>query len=297
MNNYLIFRTDRIGDFLLTAILIKSIKRNDPGCYIFLVSSEKNFEYANSFENIDKVFFLKKGFINKIKLFFSLNKYSYKSIIVHDSKNRSKIISFFLKSKKKYIPNNNKLISYIDEIKNILKYLNFNFTDIDLNTLNNRNINFFKLDQKDYILFHFDEKWIFNKYIESYVNIEPNEKDLEFFLNSLSLKSNKNIIVTTGISTPDILENIFKKNLNNKIELIKNTNFIDLECLINHSSLLISCHGSVSHVAAAKNIKQIDIVDESYDYNKWTKHFRSYKSINRKPFKELSTEILNLNFV
>ena len=39
------------------------------------------------------------------------------------------------------------------------------------------------------------------------------------------------------------------------------------------------------------------IIDESYDYNKWTKHFRSYKSINRKPFKELSAEILNLNFV
>ena len=297
MNKYLIFRTDRIGDFLLTAILIKSIKRNDPGCYIYLVSSEKNFDYINSFKNIDKVFLLKKGFINKIKLFFLLNKHSYKSIIVHDSKNRSKIISFFLKSKKKYIPNNKKLVSYIDEIKCILKYLNFNFDDIDLNTLDNRNIDYFKLDQKDYILFHFDEKWIFNKYIESYVNIEPKEKDLELFLNSLSLKSNKNIIVTTGINTPDILENIFKKNLNNKIQLIKNTNFIDLECLINHSSLLISCHGPVSHVAAAKNIKQIDIVDESYNYNKWTRHFRSYKSIYRKPFNELSSKILNLNFV
>ena len=91
MNNYLIFRTDRIGDFLLTAILIKSIKRNDPDCSISLVSSEKNFEYINTFENIDKVFFLKKGLINKLLLFFSLNKLSYNSIIVHDAKNRSKI--------------------------------------------------------------------------------------------------------------------------------------------------------------------------------------------------------------
>ena len=30
MNKYLIFRTDRIGDFLILAILIKSIRRNDP---------------------------------------------------------------------------------------------------------------------------------------------------------------------------------------------------------------------------------------------------------------------------
>ena len=297
MNNYLIFRTDRLGDFLLTAILIKSIKRNDPDCSISLVSSEKNFEYINSFENIDKVFFLKRGFINKLLLFFSLNKLSYNSIIVHDAKNRSKIISFFLKSKKKYISNNKKLVSYIDEIKCILKYLNFNFDDVDLNTLDNRNIDYSKLDQKDYILFHFDEKWIFSKYIKSYVNIEPTEKDLELFLNSLSLKFNKHIIVTTGVDAPDILQNIFKRNLNSKIQLINNTNFIDLECLINNSSLLISCHGSVSHVASAKNIKQIDIVDEGYNYSKWTKHFRKYKSINRKPFNELSFEILNLNFV
>ena len=60
MNKYLIFRTDRIGDFLLTAILIKSIKRNDPGCNITIVSSEKNFKYINSFNIIDKVFFFRK---------------------------------------------------------------------------------------------------------------------------------------------------------------------------------------------------------------------------------------------
>ena len=33
MNKYLIFRTDRIGDFLILAILIKSIRRNDPDSF------------------------------------------------------------------------------------------------------------------------------------------------------------------------------------------------------------------------------------------------------------------------
>ena len=170
MNNYLIFRTDKIGDFLLTAILIKSIKRNDPSCNITVVSSEKNFEYINSFKIVDEVFFLKKGFFNKIKLFSLLNKHLYKSIIIHDSKNRSKIISFFLKSKKKYISNIKKFDSYIDEIKNILDYLNFNFDDKDFNTLENREVYYLKLNQKDFILFHFDEKWIFSKYIKNYTN-------------------------------------------------------------------------------------------------------------------------------
>ncbi len=297
MNNYLIFRTDKIGDFLLSAILIKSIKRNDPSCKITVVSSEENYEYVNSFKFIDNVFFLKKGFFNRLKLFYTLNKHLYKSIIIHDSKNRSKFISFFLKSKKKYLPNISKFNSYIDEIKNILDYLNFNFEENDFNTLENREVFYSKLNQKNYILFHFDEKWIFSKYIKDYVNIEPSEHDLELFLTSLSLKLNKNIIVTTGNNTPNILTNLFKKNLNDKINLIENINFSELEFIISCSSLLISCHGAVSHVAAAKNIKQIDIIDKSYDYTRWTKHFRNYKSLNRKTFNELSAEILNLNFI
>ena len=45
MSKYLIFRTDRIGDFLLTAILINSIKRNNPQSYIIVVASENNYDY------------------------------------------------------------------------------------------------------------------------------------------------------------------------------------------------------------------------------------------------------------
>ena len=70
MNKYLIFRTDRIGDFLLSLILIKSIKRNDPNCHITVVCSEKNYDYIKSFKIIDRVKLLRKGFLNKLKTFF-----------------------------------------------------------------------------------------------------------------------------------------------------------------------------------------------------------------------------------
>ena len=43
MNNYLIFRTDRIGDFLISSILIKSIKLNDKKAHISVVCSSKIF--------------------------------------------------------------------------------------------------------------------------------------------------------------------------------------------------------------------------------------------------------------
>ena len=56
---------------------------------------------------------------------------------------------------------------------------------------------------------------------------------------------------------------------------------------------MISCHGSVAHVASAKNIKQIDIIDKSYSYSRWTHHFRNYNSIFRTSFDELSKRIID----
>ena len=127
MNKYLIFRTDRIGDFHLSLILIKSIKRMDPGCSITIISSNKNYEYIKSFKIVDEVILLKKGFINKFKTFIKINKNFYKAIIIHDSKNRSKLFSYFLRSKKKYYVNKKAETSYIDEIKEILFSINFDF--------------------------------------------------------------------------------------------------------------------------------------------------------------------------
>ena len=100
MKNYLIFRTDRIGDFLLTAILIRAIKRNDPSSFIQVIGSIKNYDYIKSFKSVNEVFLLKKGFFNRFKLFILLKKKKYQNIIIHDSKQRSKIISFFLSKKK-----------------------------------------------------------------------------------------------------------------------------------------------------------------------------------------------------
>ena len=52
---------------------------------------------------------------------------------------------------------------------------------------------------------------------------------------------------------------------------------------------------TLSHVAAAYNIKQLDIIEETKSsfYHKWTKHFRNYNPIYRKSFSRLSLEILD----
>ena len=67
MNKYLIFRTDRIGDFLVSAILIKSIKSNDQKSHITIIASKKNYEYIKNFPYVDEVIKLENNFLDKLK--------------------------------------------------------------------------------------------------------------------------------------------------------------------------------------------------------------------------------------
>ena len=66
--NYLIFRTDRIGDFLLTLPLIKTIKDSDSNAKIHVVTSPKNNEYVESNFLIDKY-----SYLNQIHFLKSLD--------------------------------------------------------------------------------------------------------------------------------------------------------------------------------------------------------------------------------
>ena len=295
MNKYLIFRTDRIGDFLITSILINSIKRNENNSHITLVVSEKNYDYIKSFKFIDKIILLKKGLIEKVKLMNYLKKDNYKSIIIHDEKNRSKFISFFLHSDLKILPNINSEESYIFGIKNILKKLNFDFVENDLNTLNNRFYNH-SINLKNFVMLHFDEKWIKNEYIENYASIEPIKSEFISLLIDIVKKTKKKLVVTTGLVKNNLFDDIKNLKINDNIIFLNNLTFLQIESLINDTDLLISCHGAASHVAAAKNKKQIDIIEKSkyFFYSKWTYHFRSYNYIYRKKFNDLSKDILKL---
>ena len=300
MNKYLFFRTDRQGDFLITAILVKSIKRNNPDAIIHVVSSIKNYDYIKSFNFIDEVFLFKKGLLDRIKLINNLKKNKYQNIIIHDAKKRSKIIAFFLNKEKTLITDVSANISYIDDIKRMLNLLNYNFDLSDLNILNNRALKETNIDHqikylKDtFILFHFDEKWIYNDYISKYTNIEPTVSELSSLFSSIISKTSHNLVITTGIKSPDILNKIFSSSVNSKIFFYDNLSFLDIEKIAVKSHLLISCHGAISHIAAAKKIKIIDIIDPSYNYSKWTAHFRDYFPVNRKEFSELSKQITQL---
>jgi len=64
VNRYLIFRTDRIGDFLVTAILLKCIKKNDLNAHITLIASNSNLSYIKTFPYVNQVIPLNNNFLS-----------------------------------------------------------------------------------------------------------------------------------------------------------------------------------------------------------------------------------------
>lgn len=292
MNKYLIFRTDRIGDFLFSLKLIKIIKLNEPNSEFTVISSEGNYNYIKSFDLVDNIMILKKNLLSKIKLIFMLRNHKFKAIIVHDGKNRSKFISFFLNYKERVICINDLIDSQIEIIQKVCNKLKITYDNKCLDFLDNRNYSIFHKPFDNYIHLHFDEKWEHSEYIKKYTNIEPNEEQLILFINKI-LSKNKKLVITSGKKPPKILNNIINKIDSPRVKIFLEKNLMDIENIVINSSLLISCHGWISHIASAKKINQIDIIDSSYPYNKWTSHFRNYTSLDRRSFDELSKIILS----
>ena len=156
MNKYILFRTDRIGDFLLSAILIKAIKRNDPNSYIIVVGSKKNYNFIKSINFIDQTLMYPDGLVDRFKFFFNLKKNNYFFSCALDGKKRSIYANIFISSKIKVACSYKLFFKFlfhfffkkilidsdystkIDEMKSILKILNFNYNDNDLNILTER---------------------------------------------------------------------------------------------------------------------------------------------------------------
>lgn len=295
MTNYLIFRTDRIGDFLLSSILIKNIKRNDENSSITIICSEKNYEYIKTFENVDKVILYKKNIINFFLIIFKLIKIKFNFSIIHDEKNRSKLINYFIRKEKTLFIKSDISQTKINIIKTIINKLSFNYSTDDLNILDNRFLSLHK-QSNEYLLLHYDEKWSNLTYIKDYKDVEPDTKEFIKFLKKLIHLTKLEIIISTGRNTPEFLKDFILNNSIDDIKIFENQSFIDIESLVANSKLLISCHGAISHIAAAKNIKQIDIIDVNLKnpYSNWTAHFRNYNYVYRKKFDELSIDIFKL---
>ena len=329
MNKILIFRTDRIGDFLVSSLLINNLKLKNKDLKVTVVCSEKNFLYVKNSRLVDNVLLLPNNFFKRLLFYLKILGKKYDVSIVLDGKKKSILTSILLKSKNKILVTNKniykKLLSIfftkifyilpnetkIFELEKVSEYLNYNFERKNtkyknLNNLVNKKLINFINNINNYNIFHLDEKWIFNDYIKTYSNIEPSEIDLIAFLKNLSSKTNENLLITCGGSKNYLIdfiksnssiveENIYKlSSYDNNLFIVDNIDIFNLEYIISHSSSIITCEGTPSHLANMYDKKMIIIIDKTEEkiFKNWTNHFTNYKLIHRTNFKDISKQIL-----
>ena len=322
----LIFRTDRLGDFIISCPFIISYKKKYPDSPITIVSSEYNSNYITNFQFVNETIPLKNEIkffpklIILIKMILTLRKIKFKNIIVLDGKKRSFFISLFLKGDKSILLQSKELelFSRIFNYKNVINYeiqnqlknfsylaslLNFNINQKEIDIYQNYKFAKRFYFKKRYIIIHLDEKWYTDFYYKDFTNINPNSFQIDIFIKKIIeiLKEDFEIVITTGSKKLENLDNfisefktndhrLFTKTINNtNITYIKKTTFNDLESLVKKSSFLICCEGGVSHVSHNCNINTIAFYEKNrLQHTKyWTGHMNKLSLYERKNMKDL----------
>ena len=326
MINILIFRTDSIGELIVTCPTIISIQKYFKECNTTLIASEKNFNYAKNLNIFDQIYkFPRKNIIDKFLLIKRLNNTRFDYIFIFDGKDRSIALATFINSKNKIaLSSRIKLFYKISNIKFLLDGGKTNLYDLfqkmldicDIDTkITNYNFINYKRDNNfstkipisKYVHIHLDEKWIKDLYIKSYTNINPDYDGFIELINSIS--KDNDVLITTGIIDTKLIEDLktnfflkvdekifHKKGFNKSIYLVYKPSFDDIESLLRKSKTIIACHGSITHAANSFNIKKIDILEESKIefYRKYTSYLKNYYPVYRTNFSNLKKVILNI---
>ena len=307
MAKYLIFRTDRIGDFIFSRILTEAIKCKNHKNIIDFVCSKYNSEYIKNFKDINKIYILDKYNLSLLmKNILEINKEKYDFIIILDGKRRSIFFSLFLIGKKKFAiikdfrPKiilkfffnrffvNSEVNSQFDNFSSIINYLDFKIP---------KKINYYagyklKRINPEYIknrftLLHLDEKWFEGYYYNDFKYMDLNEKNFDYLIQTIFKRFKKNILITSGrdeilpfnkIKTKYFYKykkNIFRsKKYTDRVQLIEKTDFRELETIVSKSSEIICCEGAISHVSNAFNKLTFALVNFKIGNTGffWTKH-------------------------
>ena len=351
MKKIIIFRTDRLGDYIIHSRPIYELKKNLKNAHITVVCSKINKKILNEAEYIDELIEHNKkdSFLKKLKTFLNIIKSKYFAIFVLDGKNFSYLCNIFARSKNKYGLLYKSLKKFIFEFESykpskLYAFLFFNKAEIFtsrkyllksenlcqkyLNLFNELQMNLkvedkyifnspekiitkfdsisTKLSLKDYIIIHFDEKWL---------DVKNAETELSKSIISLQKKINKKIIITAFKNNYVYFKNI-KRNFPyfdcindhfdnitiSNITILDNINIFMFERFLNFSDLNISCHaGFIAQVCGANGSKLLDIINEiDYEwYSCWkplnTHHnfiFKSLKNGKKKNSNEIFDEII-----
>ena len=330
MAKFLIFRTDRIGDFITSQLVTNSISEVSKKNQVDVVASRYNSKYIKNFKYINRIFIFDKT-QNKILDFFNLflqirNK-NYDYLIVLDGKRRSFLSGIFINSKikicflKDFYPKLLITLFYHKYIKNTetnTQYKNFQILINYLDIKSPKHVNYYKnynfakkkfILHKPYVHLHLDEKWFKDYYFHDfdYMNLKPDS--IYSFLKSLIKKFKCNIIITQGFKKVGIMNEFKTKYFKNikdphitilkkNVKFIEQSSFRDLENIVLNSKILICCEGAISHVSHSLNKKTIALIqkDRLISTNFWIGHMSNITTVFRDDIKKVSRDILKLNF-
>ena len=329
MAKYLIFRTDRIGDFIFSRMFTESIKKDNPNHKIDFVCSSYNSNYVKNFKDINKIYILDKYNIRlMIKNLFEINREKYDYLIILDGKRRSVFFSILLKAKNKiavlkdFRPRltlamffdryfiNSEIKSQFENFSSVINYLDLDipekidyFSKYKLKEIKYKNL------PKKFTLLHLDEKWFEGHYYSDFKYMNLNEKNFDFLISTIKKKFKKNIVITSGKMNVSQFNDIIKKFFINKgksifisrkykqkLIYIDKTNFRDLESIVNKSSEIICCEGAISHVSNVFNRLTIALVNYQGANTGifWTKHMNNIKLIFRENIRKICSDIKKL---
>jgi len=315
-NNILFFSIDRLGDYLIWSNVIYNIAKNYKNSEIIcsninykLIKKQRFFKSVHLFDTSKKI---------KEKIRFTWNFFfkRYDSVISFDGKNISNILLFLIRADFKFVFIHKKY-GYTNNLKTKLYCLLLNLFNIKFETLNNRKLieNFssdhyptkyrslkkyynnindntyyienFELDyevniKEEFIMIHLDEK--FNDIIDIDNNFTES-------LNTLSLISNKKIILTSYKNKENYYKNLKVKKIllrklddinldKEKIFILEDLPLTEFNYLIKKSDLNFSCHaGFFVHASLYNKKKTIDLISSTEEkwLNSWITKDANYK--------------------
>ena len=314
MNRYLIFRTDRIGDFIFSRIITDAIKKKNSSNIIDFVCSSYNANYVRNFKDINKIFILDKyNLYLMIKNLIAINSEKYDYLIVLDGKRRSIFFSLLLSAKYKIAVIKDwrpflLLKLFYDkfiinsEVKS--QYNNFislaNLIDLKVS----KNIDYYKsyrfkkkskyIIPSNFILLHLDEKWFEGYYYKDFTYMNLNKKNFDLLIKTIFDKFKIPIIMTSGYTKVPILNEIIKKNFikikddefvskkyKNRLQFFDNTDFQDLELIVKKSKAIICCEGAISHISHSFGKITYALINNINTAIFWTNHMPKIKLIAR----------------
>jgi len=338
MKNIIIFRTDRLGDYLIHSRPIYEIKKKYHDVRIIIICSNINKKILENLDYIDEIIVYDENasLFEKIKIFLKICKKRYYSAFILDGKNFSYICNMFINAKNKFglsyiykkkIFNISLTIFKPGKIYNFLffrkisyfvarkyqnnseslckKYLDlFNFFNLNITIKDNYVFNSIesakknyknivdKLNIKNYLLIHFDEKWL---------DILINNVDLINVIRNLQQKTNKKIILTgfnnnfdyynslkNSFVSYDCSKRITETN-DHSIFVLDNLDIFTFERFIKNAKINISCHsGFIVQVCGANNGQVLDIINENDVkwYKCWVPSMIFYRIVLKSSIKE-----------